>query len=208
MNSNKGITLGVILVVIGVLLVSNSYLSEKKQNAYASMHILLYTNNAPTEIADNSSINEEEEKIRVDEASSSITNNDYTYYKGILEIPKINLKRGFVDMYSNDNTIDKNISIIRPSNYPDVENSNLILAAHSGTGYLAFFANLYKLEVNDEAYIYYNGNKYTYKIKNIYNQPKTGKLEIKRRNNKKTLTLITCTKDDDNHQTVYILEEE
>ena len=32
-------------------------------------------------------------------------------------------------------------------------------------------------------------------------------IHIKRRNNIRTLTLITCTKDDEEHQTVYILEE-
>ena len=210
LNSNKGITIGVILIAIGISFISYQYLLEKKENAYSSMNIELFENFTPIVINDNkqlSEITKEEEEVRITEASSSTTNSDYTYYKGVLEIPKINLKRGFVDMYSSDNTIDKNIAIIKPSEYPDNEKGNFILAAHSGTGYLAFFANLYKLEKGDIAYVYYNQKKYTYKITNIYLQPKVGKLEIKRRNNIRTLTLITCTKDDEKHQTVYILEE-
>ena len=56
------------------------------------------------------------------------------------------------------------------------------------------------------AYIIYNNKKYSYQIVNIYNQVKKGSLNIYRDINKTTLTLITCTKDDKNSQTVYILE--
>ena len=93
------------------------------------------------------------------------------------------------------------------SNYPDKSLGNVILAAHSGTGYLAFFKNLYKLSLGDEATITYKGYAYTYKIVNIYNVPKTGKVKIKRDVHKNCLTLITCTHDNaKKEQTVYILE--
>ena len=41
-------------------------------------------------------------------------------------------------------------------------------------------------------------------LNNIYDVNKTGEVEIKRDPNKNTLTLITCTKDSDTKQTVYI----
>ena len=88
----------------------------------------------------------------------------------------------------------------------DKENGNVILAAHSGTGYLAFFKNLYKLVLGDEAKITYKGYVYTYKIVNIYNVPKTGKVRVGRNNQKTCLTLITCTHNSKTEQTVYILE--
>ena len=42
------------------------------------------------------------------------------------------------------------------------------------------------------------------KIVKIYNEEKTGTVRILRDNSKTTLTLITSTKDDNYHQTIYI----
>ena len=47
---------------------------------------------------------------------------------------------------------------------------------------------------------------FIYKIVNIYDEEKTGRVRILRDKEKTTLTLITCTKDDKYHQTVYIAE--
>ena len=52
----------------------------------------------------------------------------------------------------------------------------------------------------------YKGKKYTYKIVNIYTQPKVGNIAIYRDYSKTTLTLITCTNNDSTTQTVYIAE--
>ena len=60
------------------------------------------------------------------------------------------------------------------------------------------------LEVNDDIVIHYNNKKYVYKIDKIYNEKKTGRVRILRNKNNTTLTLITCTKDDNYHQTIYI----
>ena len=98
--------------------------------------------------------------------------------------------------------------VIEGSTYPDVERGNFILAGHSGTGWKAFFNELYRLNVGDEAYVTYKGKKYTYKITNIYKQNKTGKIAIYRNYNKTTLTLVTCTNNDEATQTVYIAELE
>lgn len=127
-------------------------------------------------------------------------------YVGILEIPKINLKKGFLDVNSKYNTIDYNVTVIKTSTYPNVEKGNFILAAHSGTASISYFRNLYKLKKGDKANIYYKNKKYVYKIVKIYDQPKTGKLSIYRDYNKTTLTLITCTKNNKKTQTLYILE--
>ena len=83
-----------------------------------------------------------------------------------------------------------------------------MLIAHSGTAYISYFAFLYRLNVGDTCYITYNGYDYKYKIVNIYNVPKVGNVQIVRNFDKTTLTLITCTKDNDTMQTVYIAEME
>lgn len=134
------------------------------------------------------------------------TNNSDINYLAFLQIPKINLNQGLLPINSLYNNINYHVEILKISDLPDKVNGNFILAAHSGTSSIAYFKNLYKLELNDQASIIYNNKKYTYKIVNIYNQPKKGSLNIYRDTNKTTLTLITCTKDDKNNQTVYILE--
>ena len=96
--------------------------------------------------------------------------------------------------------------VVNGSTYPDVQKGNLILAAHSGTGWKAFFNDLYKLNINDELYVEYKNKKYTYKITNIYKQDKVGTIAIYRNYEKTTLTLITCTNFDSKTQTIYISE--
>lgn len=127
-------------------------------------------------------------------------------YIGYLEIKKINLKQGLVSKNSYYNNVKYNIQMLQTSDYPDKSLGNVILAAHSGSGYLAFFKNLYKLSLNDEANVYYKNYIYKYKIVNIYNVPKNGKVKVVRDVHKNTLTLITCTYKSKTEQTVYILE--
>ncbi len=131
---------------------------------------------------------------------------NYDKYLGVLEIPRIGLKRGFYGLDSRFNDIQYNVTVVRGSTMPDVVNGNLILMAHSGNTYVGYFAYLYQLQIGNDAYVTYNGNRYHYKLVNIYNVPKVGKVRVVRSFNKTTLTLITCTKNDLSSQTVYILE--
>ena len=129
-------------------------------------------------------------------------------YIGVLEIPKINIKRGFLNINDKGNNVNKNLQVIKGSDMPDVKNGNLIIAAHSGNSYISYFKNLYKLSNDDVAYIYFNNIKYTYKVAGKYDVDKTGKVVIHRDNKKNTLTLITCSQTDKTKQIVYILELE
>ena len=88
---------------------------------------------------------------------------------------------------------------------PDIKNSNLILAAHSGNSNVSSFKDLNKLEINDNIYIEYNNKEYQYKIVNYYTVEKTGLIDIIRNKNKTTLTLITCI-ENTNKQLVIISE--
>ena len=209
-NRNKGLVFsGVTLFVIGILLLSSNYLNAKVDNAYSYMNNMLLESNEE-EVYE---IQEEVEDI-VDATSSFVelpeTEEEYVdpylkYYIGTLSIPKINLNKGFTAIDSEYNTVNKNVEVVKGSTYPDM-GGNLILAAHSGTSYLAYFKNLYQLENGDIAYIEYKNKRYTYKIVNIYEQDKTGKIAIYRDTSKTGLTLVTCTKDKKDKQTVYILE--
>ena len=129
-------------------------------------------------------------------------------YIGVLEIPKINIKRGFLNINDKGNNVNKNLQVIKGSDMPDVKNGNLIIAAHSGNSYISYFKNLYKLSNEDVAYVYFNNINYTYKVAGKYDVEKTGKVVIHRDNKKNTLTLITCSQTDKSKQIVYILELE
>lgn len=150
--------------------------------------------------------NKQKEKEQVDTFFEVHPQKKKSSYIAIIEIPKIHLKRGLVDINHPDNTVDENIQVIFPSNMPDVINGNLILAGHSGTGKKAFFKDLNKLQINDFVNIYYKDKKYTYKLVHIYEERKDGDIKVKRNPNRTTLTLITCKPNSKDKQIVLILE--
>ncbi len=145
------------------------------------------------------------EEVKINNFISSSSNKN-SYNKdmiGVLEIPKINLRKSLYSKESIYNNVDINLEILSSSDFPDKENGNVIIAGHSGIGSKAYFNNLVKLDINDIAYIYYNNIKYTYKLNKVYEIDKTGNASIIRNKNISTLTLITC-KINSNKQIIYI----
>ena len=126
-------------------------------------------------------------------------------YIAVLRIPKINFKRGLVDKDSKYNNIKYNIMIHKESDAPDKEGGNVILVAHSGTAGVSYFRNVDKLSLDDEIYLDYNSQTYSYKITNIYDIEKTGIAPIRKETTKSTITLITC-RHNTNKQIVVIAE--
>ena len=211
-KSRMIVFLGVTLFTCGFLLLTSNYFNEKIDNAYSYMNKLLLAKveeevyeiqEEVDNLEDSTSSFQEENK---NEEPKEYVDPYLKYYIGTLEIPKIKLNKGFTSIDSPYNTVNKNVEVVKGSTYPDVSGGNFILAAHSGNSYLAYFKNLYQLTTGDVAFITYKNKKYTYKIVNIYEQEKTGKIAIYRDTNKTTLTLVTCTKDSKTKQTVYILE--
>ena len=174
---------------------------DKEDNIDESLIVETDTEDISEDISDNNEALLEQSKKAVKEQPKIKKE-----YIGYLEIKKINLKQGLVSKNSYYNNVNYNIQMLSLSDYPDKQFGNVILAAHSGVGYLAFFKNLYKLSKGDEAIIYYKNYVYKYKIVNIYNVPKNGKVKVDRDVHKTSLTLITCTYKNKKEQTVYILE--
>lgn len=152
-------------------------------------------------------VNIDEEEIKEQPKQEEKKTSNYNYI-GVLEIPKINIKRGFLNIKDKGNNVNKNLQVIKGSDMPNVKNGNLIIAAHSGNSYISYFKNLHKLSNDDVAYVYFNNIKYTYKVAGKYDAEKNGKVTIHRDNKKNTLTLITCSQTDKIKQIVYILELE
>ena len=181
------IAIGIGIIVVKTLL---DYQYEKQESKLIDLYIESTTNEYQNVQADN---------------SETKTSNDLSIsekYLGVLEIPTINLKKGFFEKNSSLNTISKNVEILEESDMPNIKNGNLVLAAHSGTGRYAFFRNLYKLKINDNAYIYYQGLKYEYEIVKIEYQDKDGTITISKLEQESYLILTACDQKDKTKQIV------
>lgn len=205
-SPNTIAALGALTILIGGFFLSYNYIQAKQVMAYDYMANVFYS--SKTQEAESSNINNQEDIVEekegeAEENTDNVVDNGYI---GYLNISKINLNKGFVSKNSEENNVDKNIMVIQESSYPDVDKGNLIIAGHSGTGWNAYFNDLYKLQVGDMATVQYKNKKYNYKIVNIYKQKKVGTIAIYRDYNKTTLTLVTCTNNDSSTQTIYIAE--
>ena len=194
--------IGSFLVFVGIIVLSYNHLLALRNQIFSDMLIAMYNDNTNKE----KEIKVPEVKNVSDKTVYKEEKIDYGKYLGVISIPKIGLKRGFYNIDSKYNNIEYNVTLVQGSMMPDVPNGNLILMAHSGDAYISYFAYLYRLNIGDVANITYNGVDYKYSLVNKYDVAKNGKVRINRNYDKTTLTLITCTKDDDYHQTVYIFE--
>ena len=200
---------GFFFLIVGILVIASTPLNILKGEVFEEMRLAIFQSNINSENTTISDVNTENLTVTTENTVVAKENDkkaNYSYI-GQLSIPKIKLKRGFVSKESKYNNIEYNVTIANEANYPDVPMGNFILMAHSGNAYISFFDKLYKLEIGDEASVSYNAVTYNYRLTNIYNQAKTGTVSIYRNPNVKTLTLITCTRNDDYNQNIYIFEE-
>ena len=116
---------------------------------------------------------------------------------GKITINKINLNEYFYSIESTENTIEKHVSILKESDFPNI----LILAAHSGIGKIAYFEKLDHLNINDEIKINYDGKVYYYIIKEIWEEKKNGYININKELEHQ-LILTTCSPKKKNYQLV------
>ena len=196
---------GSLLLIIALVLFHYEKILEINNEIYNNIQSKIYQENNKNNLIVNIDVDYiPETDIHID--NKEVTNKPQVNYLAFLEIPKINLNQGILPKTSYYNNVNYHVQILDISDLPDVINGNMVLAAHSGSSNIAYFKNLYKLTKDDKDYIVYNNKKYSYQVVNIYNQVKKGSLNIYRDLTKTTLTLITCTKNDKNSQTVYILE--
>lgn len=199
-----------VFFVLGIGVLSYNYIISKINLTFETVSLEMYGNAVPKNVKKEPiKENNDNTNTSSDQANSSKQYKSFSYdYIGYIDIPKINLHQGLVDVNSRYNNVDRNIQIIVPSQYPDVDKGNFILAAHSGSASISYFKHLYKLVINDKVNILYNGKRYRYNISSIYTDPKDGSVAIYRNITKTTITLITCTKNDESTHTVYIGELE
>ena len=187
--------IGSLFILLGITLISlkvfsNYYLD--KQEDKAIQEYLDYKPDTTVKV-DNSTTTIKEEK-------ETVTYN----YIAVLEIPKINLKRGLLPINDKNNNVDKNVEILKNSDMPNVTNGTLALAGHSGNSRIAFFHKLYKLKENDQVYIYYQNEKYIYQVSKIEQQDKDGTISFTKTKDTTELILTTCDQQNKGKQIVVV----
>lgn len=195
MDKKKSLLLviGSLLIFISIFLFSFNYYNSYK-DALKEQKNLDYFYEKQEEIKEIIKDNKEDiEKVKVD-----------SNYIAVLKIDKINLEKGLYEIGNSLNNVDYNIEILSGSNMPDVENGNLVLASHNGYLKESYFRNLYKVEIHDKISVFYDSYEYIYEVINTYKVEKTDTVKVIRNNNKNTLTLITCSGD--NEQLVVVAE--
>lgn len=190
--------IGIYLIIIGITILGFYFIYNNAINKRNNENVEDYINDTSivNEVEIEETINEETET-----ETSNTQNNNNIAYTAVLEIPKINLKRGVVDSTKNFKSINYAISVDKNSNYPN-EKGNFILYAHSGNSYVSYFRKLNQVDINDEVYVYYNGVKYHYVIENKYDIEKTGKAKVINLKDNRYITLITCNQDRKGYQIV------
>ncbi|MCR4581007.1 MAG: sortase [Bacilli bacterium] len=201
LQKNAKITLSILFILIGIGFLTYNYFGMKKSNLFSEKNMKLVEQQIvlPEEVR---TIDEDDEPTITEPVE------DAAGYIGYLSVPDVNIKRGFTNLDSPNNTLSKNILLVTGSTMPDVDKGNLILAGHNGHSKVSFFNDLYKLEDGAHAYVTYNGKIYNYVLKNRYDVPKVGTVNIQRNVDVTTLTLITCHRTSNSLQVVFIFELE
>jgi len=173
--------MGISFIVISVFLSFNIYYNSLKLKNIEKEGIENYI------IKSTENISEESEKVIKENTIKKNVN-----YYAVLEIPKINLKKGLYEKNSYMNNVNRSVYILKESVFPnEQEISNIYLASHSGNSKVSYFKNLYKVNINDYIYLFFNGNKYIYEVYDKYEIDKKGLLHINK-TDKSNITLITC----------------
>ena len=120
---------------------------------------------------------------------------------GSIIIPQIKLQQPLFPINNKNNTIEKNVAILYMTTEPNEDNSIIFLAAHSGTGKIAYFNNLNQLSIEDEIILIYKSKEYIYKIKNMWEVPKTGNINVEKTKDNQ-LVLTTCSEEKENYQLI------
>lgn len=116
---------------------------------------------------------------------------------GTITIDRINLVKPLYKINSPQNNVEKNVTILKESNYPEL----LVIAAHSGNAFNSYFKNLDKLKIKDEVKIKYYDSENTYIVDYIDIQEKNGYISINKKDTN-NLILTTCYPKNDKYQLI------
>ena len=120
---------------------------------------------------------------------------------GSLKITSLNINEKLYKIDSEENNVDKHVTILKESIFPDNDNSIVFIAAHSGTGDIAYFKDLDKIKKGDLIVLEINNNKYNYIVKNSWEEKKNGYINVNKEESNQ-LILTTCSPNNMNKQLI------
>jgi len=120
---------------------------------------------------------------------------------GSIKISSINIDEKLYKLDSEENNVDKHITLLKESIFPDNENSIVFIAAHSGTGDIAYFKDLDKLRKGDIIILEINNKSYKYIVKNSWEEKKNGYINVNKEDENQ-LILTTCSPNNMNKQLI------
>ena len=111
---------GSLLIILGISIISYNHIMKLKINLFSDMQLSMEQENNIEEIIDsipNALELSKEENPTTNNSQSNDTSStskpiDYSKYLGVLEIPRIGLKRGFYGTDSKYNNINYNVSVV------------------------------------------------------------------------------------------------
>ncbi len=225
LTSRQFVIVALVIMLCGIAIFSRDYVLTKKAHAIENISLIFDEGTGPDVVEDTTENITENSGLDVPEVTNNTqSNNDVpssinneqttsdtsgrvtkksdtrkTKYKGRIKIPTIGLNKGFVQAGSGQKglkCVDQNVcSYSGSDNYPDLNGTHLILGAHNGSGWNAFFTRIEQLEVGSKAYIEYKGKRYRYVMVESYKDAK-GDYAISFRSNgaNKQLSLFTCAR--------------
>jgi len=177
--------LGIIWTIIFFSKITN-YLKNYKNQKWEEISVDYYLNNVSNPTIQPVAHIETEPNPVPPKTKKKIIN-----YDMIIEIPKIKLRKGILSKDNKANNVDKNVTILRESVYPNTP-GNIYIAAHSGNGKKSFFNDLPKLKEKDVVFLYYKNKKYSYELDKQYEISKNTNLSLMD-TSLNHLYLITCS---------------
>lgn len=190
--------ISIFIILMGISMLIYNYYQDKK---YQDIEKILLQDFF--EDFDNS----REEDLYVEESKKTEPLvQDTIPYLAVIEISNISLYTGVIMSNSSYTTMNRNVSVYPTSDMPNKENGNFILFAHSGNSRSSYFRNIHKLRNNDEIYIYYNNEKYTYRIIEKYEVSMYDNTPLNRMKDRTIITLITCKLGNDKYRTIVVGE--
>ena len=189
------IIIGIVIIAIGAYMLAISF---NKDNNYKK------EDNKALDIF----FNEYNEKVQDKDIKENgkTKKNDFISYNAVIEVPNISLKTGIVMSDKTFKSMDRNVSIYPSSDMPDVKGGNFILFAHSGNARVSYFKNIDKLKIGNEIKVYYNKTEYEYKVIKKYDISQDDDTPLSKMKDKTIITLITCTKNNDDYRTIVVGE--
>lgn len=193
----KKLIFGFIILFIGFIIICLDIYIDSKYKKEDEMLMKSFTNTFNFDNDNNGTNNKEED---------SSNEENFSFYKAVIEIPNISLKTGIILSNSDYSTMNRNVSIYPTSDMPDVIGGNFVIFGHSGNSRVSYFKYIDKLKSNDEIFILYKKVKYKYKVINKFEVKMTDTTILNKIENKTIITLITCSKKNKNLRTIIVGE--